>query len=561
MTASTVGTSISVGGAEVASDRGVQVRTFRQILLWPLQLMTHGERRAANEAVIRLAQEEPGSPWREVLDEFHDGTVALQEQHYSEFVTFLPSVQRVLYGEGPSGGHPGCRSPMRVFRRSDVAAVRLVLPGAGSDPLTLGVQHVDLHIFEGIDVVTLSVELFGSDLELEVAQDLLYRLGRGYPTQWEGNSIPSHCLSRVEWCSDVGEVLSVSDYECRDKYLAHVGRYRAPRISAHWHWLLRPLVPHHSDDASDLRYRLIEYHRLPVMAFVAVDQPQHLTRGDFARLALAASPGDPAVLPMCGHQLQDFEQRYCADRYWQPNDAERPGTRYMCCGEVFAVVGAAGDPYLSDPEHGLIEQFRHQYFLLFLIAHFHKAALLMMSDRLVDAINHLDVQQPDSIRIFKRKIRRTKEAFLGFTHRYWFHEISHQPQAKDLFAMCSRWLGTDALYGEVRDEIEAMDDFLDSDSLRRQANTVVRLTVVTVFGLIGTVATGFLGMNLLAAADEPLWQRAAGFVLVLVLAVALTFYTIIKSKRLSDFLDAVSDERLSARQKWAALMGVWKSHD
>ena len=41
-----------------------------------------------------------------------------------------------------------------------------------------------------------------------------------------------------------------------------------------------------------------------------------------------------------------------------------------------------------------------------------------------------------------------------------------------------------------------MSDYLDSDALRRQANTVVRLTVVTIFGLIGTVVTGFLGMNL-----------------------------------------------------------------
>ena len=43
-----------------------------------------------------------------------------------------------------------------------------------------------------------------------------------------------------------------------------------------------------------------------------------------------------------------------------------------------------------------------------------------------------------------------------------------------------------------------MNTYLDADSLRRQANTVVRLTVVTIFGLMGTVTTGFLGMNLLA---------------------------------------------------------------
>jgi Mg2+ and Co2+ transporter CorA len=48
------------------------------------------------------------------------------------------------------------------------------------------------------------------------------------------------------------------------------------------------------------------------------------------------------------------------------------------------------------------------------------------------------------------------------------------------------------------------------DTLRRQANTVVRLTVVTTFGLIGTVVTGFLGMNLLALADAPFLENWAG---------------------------------------------------
>jgi len=38
----------------------------------------------------------------------------------------------------------------------------------------------------------------------------------------------------------------------------------------------------------------------------------------------------------------------------------------------------------------------------------------------------------------------------------------------------------------------------------------------------------------------------------------LTFYTIVKSKRLSDFLEALSDERLPAAAKFRVLMDVWK---
>jgi len=103
-----------------------------------------------------------------------------------------------------------------------------------------------------------------------------------------------------------------------------------------------------------------------------------------------------------------------------------------------------------------------------------------------------------------------------------------------------------------------MANYLESDTLRRQANTVVRLTVVTAFGLVGTIVTGFLGMNLLALAESTFWEKAGYFVLVLVPTTVLTFYTIVKSKRLSDFLEALSDERLPASAKFKSLLDVWK---
>jgi len=103
-----------------------------------------------------------------------------------------------------------------------------------------------------------------------------------------------------------------------------------------------------------------------------------------------------------------------------------------------------------------------------------------------------------------------------------------------------------------------MNSYLDADSLRRQANTVVRLTVVTIFGLIGTVTTGFLGMNLLAEADAPMSRRLWIFGATFVVTAVLTIYTMSKSKRLSDFLDALSDERLSVWKKIKALAAVWR---
>ena len=67
-----------------------------------------------------------------------------------------------------------------------------------------------------------------------------------------------------------------------------------------------------------------------------------------------------------------------------------------------------------------------------------------------------------------------------------------------------------------------MNTYLDADSLRRQASTVVRLTVVTLFGLIGTITTGFLGMNLLAEAESPLMTKLTWFFVVFGLGLLLS---------------------------------------
>jgi Mg2+ and Co2+ transporter CorA len=176
----------------------------------------------------------------------------------------------------------------------------------------------------------------------------------------------------------------------------------------------------------------------------------------------------------------------------------------------------------------------------------------------VHALERLEVGNPDSVKRFKRAIRQRFEIFLRFTHRYWFHDISEQAAPKALFKMCAEHLGLDPLYLEVKERIHDMDEYLDSDSLRRQANTVVRLTVVTIFGLIGTVTTGFLGMNLIADADAPLLKRVIFFIVILLATGWLTLYTIVKSKRLSDVLDALSDDRLSTREKLNAIWEAWR---
>lgn len=538
-----------------AASRGAalppQVQHLRQVLLWPLRLVA----RQRGDEVQRRPWELLGAgPWHRVLDEYTGTANRFHERHYNEFVTFLPFVQQFLYGEGRNRAGGAHDSSMHVFRRDDVRAVRL-LPRVDSAALTLQVVHVDLTFFDDVDIVLLNVELAADDLALPRAQEVLYRFGRGYPSAWDASGQPLHAMAGVEWLDADGRVLASSDAQAREVYMAHVSEHRAPRIAAHWEFLLRPLAPDHSELDGALRYRQIEYYRMPLMAYLAVDEPAALTRGDFVRLGLVTDAGDDE-LPYAAQHLADFEQRHCYDRFWSDSGAA-PRTRYLCCGHALVVVGDARAEFFRCGERGVLAQFRHQHFMLFLIAHFQKAALLIFSDRLVDALKRLDVADAESVKQFKRAIRNAYAAFLRFTHRYWFHEISEQAQVRALFRLCTTHLGTDALYAEVKERMHDMNSYLEADSLRRQANTVVRLTVVTIFGLIGTVTTGFLGMNLLGMAESPMLERVLVFGVVFAATVGLTLYTIGKSKRLSDFLDVMSEEGLPWRARLAALARVW----
>ena len=246
-------------------------------------------------------------------------------------------------------------------------------------------------------------------------------------------------------------MLASSDAQSREAYLAYVGEHRAPRIAAHWEFMLKPLVSDHSELEGALRFRQIEYYRMPMMAYLALDDPRALTRSDFIRLGLVTGAGDNE-LPFGEQHLADFEQRYCYDRFWSDGGAA-PHTRYMCSGHALVVVGDARAEFYRCRDRGVLAQFRHQHFLLFLIAHFQKAALLMFSDRLVEALKRLDVADPESVKRFKRAIRLSFAAFLRFTHRYWFHEMSEQAQVRALFHMCTTHLGLDPLYAEVKERM------------------------------------------------------------------------------------------------------------
>lgn len=236
-------------------DRPGLLRHLRNVMLLPVQLSPLPADGPIENHHEVLLDGTPNNPWHELDDEFGD-PAEFQERHYNEFVTFLPPVQRFLYGQGigRSVKKNYDESPIRVLRRNDVARVRVVL-GKGDTPIELHVQHVDLYFYFDIDVALLAVEVYADDVPIHIAQKLLFRLGRAYPAYWEADGSGGHCPWSCEWLAADGRVLSSCDYGNREKYLSFVCQHRAPAVAAHWEHLLSPLVLYHSDSKGIGRFR------------------------------------------------------------------------------------------------------------------------------------------------------------------------------------------------------------------------------------------------------------------------------------------------------------------
>ncbi len=105
------------------------VRHFREVLFWPVQIMPSANGQPHWEL---LMQGSADNPWCRLKDRFSSDELGFEERHYKEFVTFLPYVQRFLYGESHSqvshaGDDPLGASAIKIFRRRGVDALRLEL--------------------------------------------------------------------------------------------------------------------------------------------------------------------------------------------------------------------------------------------------------------------------------------------------------------------------------------------------------------------------------------------------------------------------------------------------
>lgn len=541
-----------------------KIKKFREILIWPLQVESHQQTTESQGGSDKsyfgcIHYFKSSCCWQET-DLVDYGSARSKITPYSEFVYFHPFVQRFLYNSDRKdrSNEKGHFPNLHLFRRRDVNKVRIQL--AELD-ITLDVERVHLYFFEmGIAILVVEISYDAHDgngqggrqsLYLKQLQNILDSFRRAYPPYWDKNGHPGHCPDEITWVLDSGERVN-SNYGEQDRFIGFFREALAPPVADHWQYLLKPLVPFRATNP-DARYcyRQIGDERIPLMAYLAVDDPHSIAQGDLMRLAFADGSDRSAAFPYAPDFLDDFQQRYCYDRYWHRpagvRDRKRYAwmcTRFFCAGYAFVMLGKDEPDFFTDCEVGALAHFRHHYFQMGLIVHFHKAALLSLSERLSKAVDSFsDSTDVRDLKDFHDQVERILRDFLHFSQRYWFQAISNQTQAIELFEWWSQHLKNRELFEFVRREVQDINGYLDVAEQQKASSTTVRLTVVASSGFIFTLIASFMGMNIITDKD---YGWLIGFTIISFLIVLLT---VLFSDRLSSYIEELSNIKSPRRKK------------
>lgn len=473
-----------------------RVHEYREILIWPFRLAGKETdpkklRDAARDALTKYGWGNE-QPLRHLLKKgAKPGTY-----EYQEYVYFYPFVRDFLYGvEKPS-------DEIILMRRSDLTGLRAEFSINETENFLVefSVERVNLYLF-GAGVAVLALELLNggdvhndgerADMTLLHAQIIQERLRRAYPPFWASETAPGLFPQSVEWLRN-GERCGATPHPppTQADMVEKTCDKGEPPPAGHWRELLAPLLP--ADDKA-VHLRQVVDERIPLMLYLRVDNPGAISRGDWVRLAVCDDPGS-SELPYGRDFLADFEQRHCYDRHWITNSNGVPhsasASRYLFSGYGFVAVGGEKNWFFKNL---LSEHFRRHYFQLGLLAHFEYAALLAESHRLAKA---QDAEIPAAL-----------ERVLAFTQKHWFVDVSNQVQAREMFALWRKHLNTEALYKQVLEEARAAAGYEEAKEARRSADATKDLTIVAVLFAIPTLATGFLGMNVLIADWKISWQE------------------------------------------------------
>lgn len=539
-----------------------KLQHFRQILFWPLRFIPPKtdtkliEKNGFVEYMQEKLLKDPESVWSSQDKLYDRGTATDEITNYAELVYFHPFIQRFLYNTAENfEGNKRCLPVLQICKRTDIKSLEIIL--RNKEKLEFSVDRVHLYLFD-IEVSILVMEISSNQLvetELSTIQDFLDQFRRAYPPYWD-DSGAGHSPQSVKFFGKNKELLTEGLYNDSNKYLNFAEKFKIPPLAEHWKFLLKPFEAYErfNVNTDKVRYLQIEDERIPYMAYLAFDDPRLLTKGDMIRLGLADEGGNSNTLPYSSSFADNFERDYCYDRFWESQRHDWMNTRFICCGYAFTMIGKgdSDSSFFRDGKVGALAHFRHHYFQMGLIAHFHKAALLMLWDELAQAVAKFS-QDRQSREEFYEDVREILEKLLHFTHRYWFTEVSNQIQAKELFDMWSNHLGSRELFDRIMKEAQDAHQYLDMNQQKSQTDTILRLTVVATSGLVVALTVDFFGSNI---SEIWGWKSPYSWTMLFCLIAILIFgvlFILYNSKTFADIIEVIAEKRFFSK-----IPKIWK---
>jgi hypothetical protein len=305
------------------------------------------------------------------------------------------------------------------------------------------------------------------------AMALLEEFRKVYAPSWEkGKSVK--CPEQVQWLDEGGKLLgppsTFLEFDLQRKRV-ETASWRRPPVSAHWSWLLSGLsasCPSEERKKGCLYFDQIGDERIPAMCFLTTAAPHQISPGDLQRLCFydeaTEKSSDSTYSPLF---LKDFAERHCYDRYWDNENKDNlwMSTRYLCSGYGFTILGCTNSDFVNDEDSGLLAFFRHHYFQLGLIAHFHRASLLQFSRRFSESVQR-ETERGEGL----------NRDFARFVTGYWFNEVSNQMQGSELFQFWTGHLGNQKLLEHVMREKRLAVELDEATKIKEDGKQVRELT-------------------------------------------------------------------------------------
>ena len=125
-----------------------------------------------------------------------------------------------------------------------------------------------------------------------------------------------------------------------------------------------------------------------------------------------------------------------------------------------------------------------------------------------------------------RAFQKLRWDFTRFTNLYQFPMLSNQQQGLEMYTLQRKCMDIDDLFAEIKEEIHSSYEFLMVQQDREQTEQGARLNVVATMGIVGALAFGFLGINILVGENKASWHDPQQWMIVLF--VVFVFWCITK---------------------------------